>query len=113
MNDPRSVAERHLDAVRRSDPVAMADDYHDDAVLVRGTERHQGRDHIAIYFATVPERLAGGRVEVEVESVEGPSVSICWMIRGGPADGTRGHDLLTITGGAISHQVVHLDDHDF
>ena len=113
MSDARTVAERHLAAVREGDPAAMAADYHADAVLVRGQERYEGRDRIAAYFETVPDRLGGGRVDLELGPVEQQVVTVRWRIRGGPADGTRGHDVLTITEGAIEHQVVYLDDRDF
>lgn len=113
MSDPRTVVERHLEAVRSGDPAAMAASYRDDAVLMRGTETYVGRDRIAGYFQTVPVRLGAGRVEVAVETVEDATVTTRWAIRGGPADGTRGRDVLTISDGEISHQVVQLDDRDF
>lgn len=107
------VVRRHIDAVEAGDPAAMAADYAEDAVLVRGDRTHEGRAAIQAYFAGVPTRLAGGRV------VCGPPVRVDthirfdWHIIGGPAEGSAGTDRCTVTDGLISHQVVSLQKNDF
>lgn len=113
MRTPREVVADHLEAVRRLDPVAMAADYAPDAVLVRGDDRHEGRAAIAAYFAGVPTRLAGGRVEVEILAVRGGQVEVRWRIAGGPGHASSGRDHLRVAGGQIIEQTVELDGADF
>ena len=60
---PAQVVQSHLDAVRKGEPHAMAADYAADATLERPDARWTGRDQVAAYFQTVPDRLAGGRVD--------------------------------------------------
>lgn len=113
MRSPREVVADHLEAVRRLDVGGMAADYAPDAVLARGAERHQGRMAIAAYFAQVPERLAGGRVEVEIVAVQGEAVEVRWRIVGGPGDAASGRDHLRVSGGEIIEQTVEFDGEDF
>ena len=87
----REVVERHLAAVARRDPVAMAADYALGAELIRGADRHQGWRAIAGYFASVPDRLAGrdlrfGPVEGRRTTADHRGVG---HRGGGPAGGSR------------------------
>lgn len=113
MSDVMAVAVTHMAAVRSGDPEAMAGDYADDAVLIRGDDRYGGRDVIRAYFSTVPQRLGDGVVEFGEPEVDGDRVVLPWRINGGPADGTSGRDTFTIRGGRIVEQVVRLADADF
>ena len=112
--NPRQVVEDHLAAVLTGDPVAMASDYADDAVLVRHDASYEGAAVIAEYFTSVPQRLGGGEVRFGERRHESDGrVSVCWRIAGGPGDGTSGRDTFTVAGGFIVHQTVALDDADF
>ena len=99
------VVARHLAAVRRRDPVAMAADYALDAVLERAGERHEGYAAIAAYFDTVPARLAGD--ELHLDHV-GPT-EVRWRIPGVAS----GSDTYEVRAGRITRQVVTLDTADF
>ena len=108
------VVERHLAAVDRRDPVAMAADYGLDAVLVRGGEEHRGWRAIARYFATVPERLEGSVLRFDrVETGADGAVEVGWAIGndGGPV--AAGTDHLVVRGGRIVSQRVVLAGDDF
>ncbi len=110
----RQVVEDHLTAVLTGDPVAMAADYADNAVLVRHDASYESAAVIAEYFTSVPGRLGGGEVcfgERRDESDD--RVSVRWRIAGGPGDGTSGCDTFTVTEGFIVHQTVALDNADF
>ncbi len=100
------VIQRHLDAVRSGDPHAMAADYAPDAVLERAGTRWVGRDQVASYFLTVPERLAGG--QVQFTGFDLAALSVRWRIVGGPGHGTSGTDTYEVRDGQITHQTVHL-----
>ena len=63
MLTPQEVAEKHLTAVKGGDPSQMAEDYADDAVLVRGNDVYTGKEEIFEYFNGVPERLGSGVIE--------------------------------------------------
>ena len=112
MRDPLTTVKEHLDAVHTGDPEAMAADYAADAVLVRDVV-YSGRDAIAVYFTTVPERLGDGRVEFAEPQMEGALVAVAWTLRGGPGDGTSGTDRFEVAGGMIVRQTVTLDGGDF
>ena len=112
MRDPLSTVQEHLAAVHAGDPEAMAADYADDAVLVRDVS-YQGRDAIAAYFATVPDRLGGGRVEFADPRLEDGLVAVAWTLVGGPGDGTSGIDRFEVADGLIVRQTVTLDGGDF
>ena len=110
----RQVVEDHLAAVLTGDPVAMASDYAENAVLVRHDASYDGAAVIAEYFTSVPERLGGGEVVFgERRHHSDGSVSVRWRIAGGPGDGTSGRDTFTTASGFIIHQTVALDDADF
>jgi ketosteroid isomerase-like protein len=109
----REVVERHLDAVRSGDPVAMAADYGDDSVLIRGDDVYVGRASIEDYFRTLPARLGDGHVEFDALTVRDDLVIVPWRIVGGPADGVSGHDTCIVRDGRIRSQQVRLDDSDF
>ena len=112
MRDPLTTVKDHLDAVHTGDPEAMAADYAADAVLVRD-EIYQGRDAIADYFSTVPQRLGDGRVEFAEPRQEGALVAVAWKLVGGPGDGTSGTDRFEVADGMIIRQTVTLDGSDF
>ncbi len=112
MRDSLTVVLDHLAAVRSGNPEAMAADYAADAVLMRD-EAYRGRDAIAGYFTTVPERLGGGRVEFAEPRMEGEQVAVSWTLVGGPGDGTSGTDRFDVADGMIVRQTVALDGGDF
>jgi len=97
----------HLDAVRSGDPDAMAADYAAAAVLERPDASFHGRDQIAAYFRTVPQRLVGG--VVEFVHVDRERLQVQWRIVGGPGDGRSGSDHYRIEDGMIVHQSVKLN----
>jgi limonene-1,2-epoxide hydrolase len=104
------VVRRHLDAVRRGDPVAMAADYALDAELVRGATTYRGWRRIAEYFDTVPARLAGRRPELGAAEPDGEGrVTVRWSIAGAAS----GRDVYDVAGGRIVRQTVELDGADF
>lgn len=112
MRDLVTTVKDHLDAVHTGDPEAMAADYATDAVLVREAI-YQGKDAIADYFTTVPERLGDGRVEFAEPRLEGALVAVAWTLVGGPGDGTSGTDRFEVVDGMIIRQTVTLDGGDF
>ena len=99
--------------VSSGDPVAMAIDYAQDAVLQRGGDRYDGHEAILEYFRTVPARLAPGRVEVHRVETEAERGSIWWRLVGGPGDGSSGRDDIIVRDGLIVSQTVNLDGADF
>jgi ketosteroid isomerase-like protein len=112
MRDAVTVVRDHLAAVHTGDPDAMAADYSTNAVLEREVA-YRGRAAIAGYFATVPARLGGGRVEFDEPHLEGELVAVSWTLVGGPGDGTSGKDRFEVAGGMIIRQTVTLDGGDF
>ena len=106
LSSAAQVVQRHLDAVRSGDPHAMAADYAPDALLERAGTRWIGRDQVAAYFLTVPERLAGGRVECT--AFDPADLTVRWRIVGGPGHGINGTDSYEIRDGQITRQTVHL-----
>ena len=99
-------------AVHTGDPEAMAADYTTDALLVRDVD-YEGREAIAGYFATVPDRLGDGRVSFAEPRLEGGLVAVAWTLVGGPGDGTSGTDRFEVADGVIIRQTVTLDGRDF
>lgn len=112
MRDPLTTVKDHLDAVRTGDPEAMAADYAANAVLVRDVT-YRGKDTIADYFTTVPQRLGDGQVEFAEPRLEGTLVAVAWTLVGGPGDGTSGTDRFEVAEGMIIRQTVTLDGDDF
>ena len=112
MRDGLTTVIDHLDAVHTGDPEAMAADYTADAVLVRDVV-YMGRDAIAGYFATVPDRLGVGRVEFAEPRLEDGLVTVTWKLVGGPGDGASGTDRFEVADGMIARQTVTLDGGDF
>ena len=112
MRDSLSTVLDHLAAVHTGDPEAMASDYAADAVLVRDV-LYQGRDAIAGYFATVPDRLGKGRVDFAEPRLEDGLVAVTWKLVGGPGDGASGTDRFEVANGLIIRQTVTLDGGDF
>ena len=109
-----AVVERHLAAVDRRDPVAMAADYALDAELIRGADRHRGWRAIAAYFASVPERLAGRDLRFGlVEATGRDEVTVGWTIEEEGRSVASGADHLTVRDGRIVAQRVELAGTDF
>jgi limonene-1,2-epoxide hydrolase len=111
-----AVVARHLAAVERRDPVAMAADYAPDAELERAGAVLAGRDEIAGYFATVPVRLTGRQLSCAPPRDDGAgTVVVDWQITGaGRADPVAaGSDRYRVEGGWIVSQTVTLDTADF
>lgn len=109
------VVGRHLAAVRRRDPVAMAADYAPDAELERAGEVFAGWDAIAGYFATVPTRLAGRQLVCSPPRHESGSVVVDWRITDetGADAVAAGSDRYRVEGGWIIGQTVDLASADF
>ena len=112
MLTPQEVAEKHLTAVKGGDPCQMAEDYADDAVLVRGNDVYTGKEEIFDYFSGVPERLGSGVIEFLKLEVNGTSAYFSWQITDDQQI-ISGKDVLTIKHGLIQHQEVTLLTKDF
>jgi limonene-1,2-epoxide hydrolase len=116
---PIVVVQRHLDAVRHGDAVAMAADYAADAVLVRGHDRFVGWDAIADYFDGVPDRLGERAVTFgNVTTTPNGEVLAQWTIAASAATtpyigAVSGIDTFVVAGGRIVHQTVSLLGNDF
>ena len=112
MLTPQEVAEKHLTAVKGGDPSQMAEDYADDAVLVRGNDVYAGKEEIFEYFNGVPKRLGSGVIEFLKLEVNETTAYFSWKI----TDDQKiicGKDMLTIKDGQIQHQEVTLLTEDF
>ena len=112
MLTPQEVAEKHFTAVKGGDPSQMAEDYADDAVLVRGNDVYTGKEEIFEYFNGVPERLGSGVIEFLKLEVNETTAYFSWKI----TDDQKiicGKDILTIKDGQIQHQEVTLLTEDF
>ena len=112
MLTPQEVAEKHLTAVKGGDPFQMAEDYADNAVLVRGNDVYTGKEEILDYFSGVPERLGSGVIEFLKLEVNGSIAYFSWKI----TDDQKlisGKDELIIKHGLIQHQEVTLLTEDF
>ena len=110
-----AIVARHLAAVARREPIAMAADYALDATLERGGTQHVGWAAIADYFDDVPGRLGPTRLEFgDIVAVGGPRAMVSWAITG---DDDRfvasGRDHYETHNGRIIRQVVELDGVDF
>ncbi len=111
---PEDVIARHLAAVERRDPVAMAADYALDAELARGGDHHRGWREIADYFDTVPARLGDRRLSFgSIESTAPSWAAIPWRITSGTRILASGRDDYRVERGRIVHQTVMLDLTDF
>ena len=75
MLTPEEVAEKHLTAVKGGDPFLMAEDYAQDALLVRGEDVFAGKEEIFNYFAGVPNRMGSEVIKFMKLEVDGASVS--------------------------------------
>jgi len=108
------VVRRHLGAVTRRDPVAMAADYHLDATLRRGSTVLKGWMEIADYFDGVPARLSGSAFAVEALTEPRPDHVVSeWTITQPDGVLLRGRDEFTVESGRIVEQQVQLDRNDF
>ena len=108
-----AVVRAHMDAVERGDPVAMAADYADDAVLIRPGMTLVGFTAIESYIEGITARIGGGTVRFLTFDIHDEHISFRWIIEGGPGDGTSGIDEVTVRDGKIVRQVVRLDAGDF
>lgn len=77
----------------------MAADYAIDAVLRRGDDTFTGRDEIAAYFATVPERLGGARVVFDSLRVDTVEAVFDWHLEPSPLS-VSGNDVCRIVDGS-------------
>ena len=106
------VVQDHLNAVLSLDPAGMAADYATDAILERPDRSWRGQAEISAYFATVPARLGGGRVEFG--DFDPDRLEVRWRLVGGPGNGLRGCDRYEVRAGCIVRQQVRLEgDADF
>ena len=112
MLTPEEVAEKHLTAVKGGDPFLMAEDYAQDALLVRGEDVFAGKEEIFNYFAGVPNRMGSGVIKFMKLEVDGASVSFFWEITDNKKV-VSGKDVMIIKNGLIQHQEVTLLTEDF
>ena len=111
---PAAVVRRHVAAVARRDPVAMAADYTLNAVLERPGTCHEGWYAIADYFDSVPSRLAGRELTFgSMDAMGSDRINLPWHITEGVDAVVSGHDTLQIVAGSIAHQVTVLSEGDF
>ena len=80
-SDPETlgVVKNHLDAVLSGDPAAMAVDYAESAVLIRGTDIYSGITEIENYFKGLPERMRCSKIEFFEPQVSGKIVTFRWL----------------------------------
>ena len=107
------VIQSHTEAVISGNPMAMAADYANDAVLIRPEAQFKGRKEIEAYFSTVPERLGEGVVVFDKVDVDGQLVKFWWHLEGGSVDGVSGCDECEVRDGLIVSQKVFLNESDF
>jgi len=108
------VVARHLDAVRRLDPVAMAADYGLHAVLQRPGRAYAGWAAIADYFDTVPTRLGDAEVLFEpIEPLGKDQARVVWRIAAPGGASHSGIDTFSVLAGRITHQLTELHGEDF
>lgn len=111
---PVEVVTRHLAAVGRRDPIAMAADYALDAVLTRAGDEHRGWFQIADYFRTVPERLGSSTLVCAAPTaLPNDDVSVHWTITSVGATTLTGTDVYRVERGRIVRQSVGLHGPDF
>lgn len=109
---PQEIADKHINAVSAGDPVLMAADYADDAILIRGSDTYFGKTEIYSYFKSVPERLGTAKVEFTNVEIKGNTIVFDWRISNSSANAS-GQDHLVITNGLIVKQEVFLKESDF
>lgn len=109
------VVSRHLAAVERRDPVAMAADYAPEAVLTRAGEKHHGVAAIRAYFDSVPERLGAATLTLGPPVDDGDGVvTVGWAIDDETGSSVAaGTDRYRIEAGWIVSQNVELTGADF
>lgn len=111
---PIDVVARHLQAVDRRDPMAMAADYALDAVLSRGDDELCGWFEIANYFRTVPERLGANELVCSAPSlIATGDVRVTWTLTAANSTTLTGTDVYRVEHGRIAHQAVGLHGPDF
>ncbi|MEC8393114.1 MAG: nuclear transport factor 2 family protein [Actinomycetota bacterium] len=106
------VVKNHLDAVLSGDPAAMAVDYAESAVLIRGTDIYSGITEIENYFKSLPERMRCSEIEFFEPQVSGKIATFQWKIRKIDAY-FEGLDTLVISNGKIVKHLVELLSEDF
>lgn len=111
---PVDVVARHLAAVDRRDPIAMAADYTLTAILLRAGDEHRGWFQIADYFRTVPERLGATTLECsEPLLLASGEASVDWAISKDGTTTLTGTDIYRVEHGRIVQQTVGLHGPDF
>ena len=106
-----AVVKSHLDAVLSGDPAAMAVDYAESAVLIRGTDVYSGITEIEKYFKSLPERMRCS----EIVFFE-PQVSEKLRLSNGNSKidaHFEGLDTVVISNGKIVKHLVQLLSEDF
>ncbi len=106
------VVKNHLDAVLSGDPAAMAVDYAESAVLIRGTDIYSGITEIENYFKSLPERMRCSKIEFFEPQVSGKIVTFQWKIQKIDMH-FEGLDTLVISNGKIVKHLVELLSEDF
>ncbi|MEC7116194.1 MAG: nuclear transport factor 2 family protein [Actinomycetota bacterium] len=106
------VVKNHLDAVLSGDPAAMAVDYAESAVLIRGTDIYSGITEIENYFKSLPERMHCSKIEFFEPQVSGKIVTFQWKIQKIDMH-FEGLDTLVISNGKIVKHLVELLSEDF
>ena len=111
---PVAVVQRHVAAVSRRDPIAMAADYALNAVLERPGACYEDWYTIIDYFDSFPSRLAGRELTFGAMAALGSDrVSLPWQIKQGVDAVASGHDTFQIVEGRIAHQITVLGEGDF
>ena len=106
------VVKNHLDAVLSGDPAAMALDYAESAVLIRGTDIYSGITEIENYFKSLPERMRCSEIVFFEPQVSGKIATFQWKIQKIDAH-FEGLDTVVISNGKIVKHLVHLLSEDF
>ena len=107
-----AVVKSHLDAVLSGDPAAMATDYAESAVLIRGTDIYSGIIEIEKYFRSLPERMRCSEIEFLAPQVSGKTATFKWKIQKIDAH-FEGIDTVVVTNGKIINHLVELLSEDF
>ncbi len=111
---PAAVVQRHVAAVERRDPIAMAADYTLNAVLERPDKHYEGWYAIIDYFDSVPLRLAGRELTFgSMEVIGSDRIHLPWRVIEAADTAVSGHDTFHIIEGRIAHQVTVLSEGEF
>ena len=107
-----AIVKSHLDAVLSGNPAAMAVDYAESAVLIRGTDIYSGITEIENYFKSLPERMRCSKIEFFEPQVSGKIVTFNGKLKIDIAH-FEGLDTLVISNGKIVKHLVELLSEDF